>query len=149
MIEIFVLACVLGGLFAAEKGARQVKKEVKSFGRKVSGKNRRARNKRDAKKRAEEPGLFTIWGMKAAGIEDKGSLRAQIQRLERELAQCRRENEGLLHRIRDLRKGLHQVQTNPIHEDCTHEHCVDWRNLLAKVNGKASSAESSRWMGKR
>lgn len=149
MIEIFVLAGVLGGLVAAEKGARQIKKEVGSFGRKVSGKNRRARKKRDAKKRAEEPGLFTVWGMKAAGIEDKGSLRAQIQRLERELAQCKRENDVLLHRIRDLRKGLAQVQANPIHTDCVHEHCVDWRNLLEKVNGKASSAENSRWMSKR
>jgi len=140
---------VLSGLFAAEKGARQIKKEVKAFGRKASGKNRRARNRRDAKKRAEEPGLFTIWGMKAAGIEDKGSLRAQIAELERKLAECRKENDVLLHRIRDLRKGLSQVQQNPIHIDCIHEHCVDWRNLLAKVNGKASAAEQSKWMTKR
>lgn len=149
MIEIILLAAAAGTLFAAEKGAGQIKKELRSFGRKASGKNRRARKKRDAKKRAEEPGFFALMGKRAAGIEDTSSLRAQIRQLERQLAQCRRENEVLLHRIRDLRKGLAQVQANPIHTDCVHEHCVDWRNLLEKVNGKASGAANQRWMSKR
>jgi len=148
-MEIVILCAVLGGLFTAEKGARQIKKQVSAFGRKASGKNYRARKKREAKKRAEEPGFFALMGKRAAGIEDTSSLRGQIAQLKRQLAQCRRENDVLLHRIRDLRKGLAQVQANPIHTDCTHEHCVDWRNLLEKLNGKASSAENSRWMSKR
>ncbi len=148
-MEILLLIGVLGGLFAAEKGARQIKKDIRKVGRDVSGKTFRNRKKREAKKRAEEPGIFLLMGKRMAGVEDTSSLRGQIAQLKRQLMLCRRENEVLHHRIKDLRKGLHQVQHNPIHEDCTHEHCVDWRNLLAKVNGRASSAESSRWMGKR
>lgn len=153
MIELFILAGAAGTLFAAEKGARQIKKELRKVGRDVSGKTwlnkkKRERNKR-AKERAEAPGFFEMLGRRAAGIEDTSSLRGQIDQLKRQLAECRRENEVLLHRLRDLRQGLSQVQANPIHTDCVHEHCVDWRNLLEKVNGKASSAAGKRWMSGR
>lgn len=148
-MEILLLCGVLGGLFAAEKGARQTIKQMKAFGRKASDKNYRARKKREAKKRAEEPGFFALMGKRAAGIEDTSSLRGQIAQLKRQLAECRRENEVLHHRLNDLRKETASIKASPIHTDCTHEHCLDYKALVEGLNNKAKGAASHRWMSKR
>lgn len=148
-MEIFILCAVLGGLFTAEKGARQTVKQMKAFGRKASGKNRRARKKREAKKRSEEPGFFASMGKRAAGIEDTSSLRGQIAQLKRQLAECRRENEVLHHRLEDLRNAAHDLYTDPIHIDCDHQHCLDYKELIYSLNRRSYSAASHRWMTKR
>ncbi len=148
-MEIFILCAVLGGLFTAEKGARQTVKQMKAFGRKASGKNYRARKKREAKKRAENPSFFSLMGKRMAGVDDDQSLRGQIAQLKRQLAQCRRENEVLLHRLRDLRKETAAISASPIHTDCTHQHCLDYKALVEGLNRKASGAASHRWMSKR
>lgn len=148
-MEIFILCAVLGGLFSAEKGARQTVKQMKAFGRKASGKNRRDRKRREAKKKAEEPGFFSLMGKRMAGVEDNQSLRGQIAQLKRQLAECRRENDVLHHRLNDLRKETAAIKASPIHTDCTHEHCEDYKALVEGLNSKASSASSHRWMSGR
>lgn len=148
-MEILLLVGVLGGLFAAEKGASQIKKEMKAFGRKASGKNYRNRKKREAKKRAEEPGFLSLMGKRMAGVEDTQSLRGQIAQLKKQLAECRRENEVMQHRLQDLRKETAAIKASPIHTDCTHEHCLDYKALVEGLNSKAKGAASHRWMTKR
>lgn len=148
-MEILLLVGLLSGLFAAEKGAGQIKKEMKALGRKASGKNRRARNRREAKKRAESPGFLSLMGKRMAGVEDTQSLRGQIAQLKKQLAECRRENEVLLHRLRDMRKETAAITASPIHTDCTHQHCLDYKALVEGLNRKASGAASHRWMSKR
>jgi len=148
-MEILLLFGMFGGLFAAEKGARQIKKEMKAFGRKASGKNYRARKRREKKKREEEPGFFSLMGKRMAGVEDTQSLRGQIAQLKRQLAACRRENEVMQHRLQDLRKETAAINASPIHTDCTHEHCLDYKALVEGLNNKAKGAAGHRWMSGR
>ncbi|MGI9491411.1 MAG: hypothetical protein ACR2QF_03190 [Geminicoccaceae bacterium] len=148
-MEILFLCSLISGLMGAEKIAGQVKKDMKSTWRKASGKNRRARKRREAKKRAESPGFFALMGKRMAGVDDDQSLRGQIAQLKRQLAQCRRENEVMHHRINDLRKETAAISTSPIHTDCTHQHCLDYKELVEGLNKRASGAASHRWMTKR
>lgn len=148
-MEILFLCSLISGLMAAEKIAGQVKKDMKSTWLKASGKNRRARKRREAKKRAESPGFLASMGKRMAGVDDDQSLRGQIAQLKRQLAQCRRENEVMHHRVNDLRKETAAISASPIHTDCTHQHCLDYKALVEGLNNKASSAASHRWMTKR
>ena len=155
-ILVLVIAFVSSLLTIEVGSSKSLKKAAKTANKvlhpiqegKRAMKRRQQRNARIAAA-ASGLGLLEALGRRFAGVPDEKTKQGQIDALRRQLAAVTKERDVLLHRVQDLRRETAAVAASPIHTDCTHQHCLDYKDLVEGMNKKASAAVNHRWSTKR